>query len=101
MPQRRLSLNRREPTFHLAEGRTFAPRRNFAFAEILGTVVALTHGFDIRAEDGRLMRVPEMQRARLVEAVDRPSKKGVLISARITRRKGWENVRWKFVTGKE
>jgi hypothetical protein len=42
-----------------------------------------------------------MQRARLVEAVDRPSKKGMLISARITRREGWENVRWKFVTGKE
>jgi hypothetical protein len=45
--------------------------------------------------------MPEIQRTRLVEAVARTSKKGMLISARITRRAGWENVRWTFVTGEE
>ena len=78
-------------------GKHLCPGRNFAFAEILGTVAVLLLGFDIKNIDGGLIVVPKMTTAILGEGVCKPTGCDLEMGARITRRKGWEDVEWKFV----
>ncbi|KAH7383684.1 cytochrome P450 [Cadophora sp. MPI-SDFR-AT-0126] len=79
-------------------GKHLCPGRNFAFAEILGFAAALVMGFDVKKDDGGLIEVPEIRRAKLGEAVSKPFGNGLTMGARITRREGWEDVSWNFTT---
>jgi len=82
-------------------GKHLCPGRNFAFAENLGTIAILVLGFDILGSDGGLLKVPKIGRANLAEAVVKPDADGSKIGAKFTRRKGWEEVVWKFHTDHE
>jgi cytochrome P450 len=88
---------RRRAYFPFGGGKHLCPGRNFASAEILGTITALLLGFDIKSAEGGLIQVPELRRARIGEAVGKPQLKGQHIGARLERRAGWEDVVWKFV----
>jgi cytochrome P450 len=77
-------------------GKHLCPGRNFAFAEILGSVAVLVMGFDIKGNDGGLIKVPALGRARLGDSVAKPRGKGLFMGAKFTRREGWEDVIWKF-----
>jgi cytochrome P450 len=87
--------------FPFGGGKFLCPGRNFAFAEILGTVAVLLLGFEVQTEDGGLIQRHAIGRARLAEAIAKPTGKALSMGARITRRKGWEDAVWKFVTDKE
>ncbi len=80
-------------------GKHLCPGRNLAQAEILGLVVALALAFEMEKATslGGPIRVPEIRAARLGQGVGKPVglKKGLAV--RFRTRKGWENVRWKFV----
>lgn len=77
-------------------GKHLCPGRNFAFAEILGGVASLLMGFDVKGSDGSLIKVPVLSRAKLSEAVAKPTGEGLLMGAMLTRRHGWEDTIWKF-----
>lgn len=77
-------------------GKHLCPGRNFAFAEIIGAVAVLVMGFDVKNSDGGLLEVPALGRPKLGEGVAKPTGKGLLMGARITRREAWEDVVWKF-----
>jgi hypothetical protein len=78
-------------------GKHLCPGRNFAFAEVLGTVAVLVQGWDILGVDGGLVNVPVVRRARLGEGVVKPRGKEAEMGARVVRRVGWEDVIWSFV----
>ncbi|KAE8450494.1 hypothetical protein EG329_006224 [Mollisiaceae sp. DMI_Dod_QoI] len=82
--------------FPFGGGKHLCPGRNFAFAEILGTLAVLITGFDVKGSDGGLIGVPILGRARLGEGVAKPTGKGLMLGTKITRREGWEDVVWKF-----
>lgn len=77
-------------------GKHLCPGRNFASAEILGVALAMALGFEITDPQGDRMRFPDLMATQLTHIFGRP-KKGEDLRARITRRQGWENLRWKFV----
>lgn len=87
--------------FPFGGGKHLCPGRNFAFAEILGTIAILVLGFDVSGSDGELLKVPKMGRASLTEAVTKPDADGLKTGAKLTRRKGWEEVVWKFHADQE
>ncbi|KAF5878963.1 putative cytochrome p450 protein [Botrytis fragariae] len=74
--------------FPFGGGKHLCPGRHFATTEILSLVAAIVMGFDI---DGS--SVPDRAFQKLGTAVRKP-KNDVEVS--IKRRKGWENVKWKF-----
>ena len=77
-----------------------SPGRNLAKAEILGLVVALTLAFEVEdAATGRPIKVPELRPARLGQGVGKPADlgKGKGLAVKFRTRKGWENIRWRFV----
>ncbi|KAF4952726.1 hypothetical protein FSARC_12576 [Fusarium sarcochroum] len=76
-------------------GRHLCPGRNFAFAEIIGFASALLLGFDIEPI-GKGFGDIKMLGATLASGTVRPEKYGAGLGGRISRRKGWENVEWKF-----
>jgi len=78
-------------------GKHLCPGRNFAFAEILGTVSVLVLGFEVRDQEGGVFEVPDVPRTRLGEGVGKPSEGQLGMGARIRRREGWEDVSWRFV----
>ncbi|CZR62543.1 related to cytochrome P450 7B1 [Phialocephala subalpina] len=82
--------------FPFGGGKHLCPGRNFAFAEILGTIAVLVTGFDVNNRDGGMIEIPKLGRARLGEGVAKPTGKGLTMGARIERRTGWEDVVWKF-----
>ncbi|TVY81776.1 25-hydroxycholesterol 7-alpha-hydroxylase [Lachnellula suecica] len=82
-------------------GKHLCPGRNFAFAEILGTVAALVLGFDVLGTDGKVLMVPKIGRANMAEAVVKPTGEGAEMGAVFTKRKGWEDVTWDFKSGQE
>jgi hypothetical protein len=87
--------------FPFGGGKHLCPGRNFAFAEILGTIAMLLLGFELRTKDGGSIQRQPTPRARLGTAIPLPSAQTVAMGARLTRRKGWEDAVFKFVTGKE
>ena len=82
--------------FPFGGGKHLCPGRNFAFSEILGAVAVLVAGFEITDNEGKMIRLPEMGRGRLGDAVVKPMGEGLQMGARIRRRKGWEDVVWRF-----
>lgn len=78
-------------------GKHLCPGRDFAKAEILGTVSSLLVGWDVQSADGGMIAVPELQRPRMGEGVAKPAGKGLKMGARFVRRQEWEDVKWEFV----
>ena len=82
-------------------GKHLCPGRNLAKAEILGLAVALTLAFEMEdaASPGRPIRVPEIRAARMGQGVGKPVDLGTgkKLAVRFRTRKGWENIKWKFV----
>ena len=77
-------------------GRHLCPGRNFARAEILGMVGALALGFEVEGA-----RVPAAADPYLGTAMQRPEWEGQNPGLRVTRRIGWEDVRWSFLCGEK
>ncbi len=78
------------------------PGRHFAFSEILGSVALLTMGFEITTEQGATISPPapgEWKTVKFGEAVGKPVGRLANFGARIRRRKGLEDVIWRFETG--
>ncbi|KAG9230466.1 cytochrome P450 [Amylocarpus encephaloides] len=82
--------------FPFGGGKHLCPGRNFAFAEILGTVAIMVLGFEVRGVDGEVLKVPVMGRSGVGEGIAKPGEDGVKMSAVLKRRKGWEGVTWGF-----
>jgi len=91
----------RRAYFPFGGGRHLCPGRNFAFAEILGTIAVLLLGFELRTKDGGSIQRQPFGRPRLGTAITQPSAQTISMGGRLTRRKGWEDAVFKFVTGKE
>jgi len=76
-------------------GRHLCPGRNFAFAEILALTCALVLGFDLTSngmEFDQMMPRPAV----LANAIVKPLNNGEGLGLKLRRRKGWENVKWRF-----
>ena len=82
--------------FPFSGGKHLCPGMHFAFTEILGTISPLVLGFDIVGTDGELLKVPKIARSTMAEAVTKPEGKGLELGAKFTKRKGWEDVVWRF-----
>lgn len=82
-------------------GKHLCPGRNLAKAEILGMTVALALAFEMEdaARPGRPIGVPEIRAARMGQGVGKPVdlETGKKLAVRFRTRKGWENIKWKFV----
>jgi cytochrome P450 len=83
--------------FPFGGGKHLCPGRNFAFAEILGTVAVLVLGFEVEKVGGGAIVMPAMGRTQFGEAVAKPRGESAKMNAKISKRKGWEDVVWKFV----
>jgi cytochrome P450 len=82
-------------------GKHLCPGRHFAYAEILGAVAALVLGFEIKTPEGGNVSVPPITNS-MVEAVCKPLPEvQQSLFAKIRRRPGWEDVKWRFVAGNE
>ncbi|KAJ4128057.1 hypothetical protein NW768_008341 [Fusarium equiseti] len=77
-------------------GRHLCPGRNFAFAEIIGFASSMLLGFDIEAM-GMGFGDMKMLGPQLAGGTVRPEKYGAGLGAKIKRRQGWEDVKWRFV----
>ncbi|KAK0610847.1 cytochrome P450 [Immersiella caudata] len=75
-------------------GKHLCPGRNFAFAENLGLMVALVLGFKIQGLDPKDFKLGE---AKFGEAVAKPPADAQGDEVVVERKKGWEDVEWKFV----
>jgi cytochrome P450 len=75
-------------------GKHICPGRFFASGEILGFMVPLILGFDIVDLHGRSIRVPDAATPWITTPLAKPVA-GADLSARLSRRVGWENVVWK------
>ncbi|KAL0765536.1 hypothetical protein CaCOL14_011760 [Colletotrichum acutatum] len=73
-------------------GRYLCPGRHFAQTETLGFVSALALGFDV---DG--VKVPAAEAPPLGGATRRPAGDRAAENIKVSRRKGWEDVTWRFV----
>ncbi|TGO07540.1 hypothetical protein BTUL_0267g00080 [Botrytis tulipae] len=74
--------------FPFGGGKHLCPGRHFATTEIISLVAAIIMGFDM---DGS--SVPDRAFQKLGTAVRKPKND---VEVNIKRRKGWENVKWKF-----
>ncbi|TGO74521.1 hypothetical protein BELL_0275g00060 [Botrytis elliptica] len=74
--------------FPFGGGKHLCPGRHFATTEILSLVAAIIMGFDIYGSS-----VPDRAFQKLGTAVRKPKND---VEVNIKRRKGWENVKWRF-----
>ncbi|KAH6876823.1 cytochrome P450 [Thelonectria olida] len=90
-----IDRRRRATYIPFGGGRHLCPGRNFAIAEILGFTSVLLLGFEIEPVG---MRFDDMKMLppTLATGAVRPEKYGKGLGGRMVRRKGWENVEWKF-----
>jgi len=79
-------------------GKHLCPGRNIAFAPSVGIVAVLLLAFDVRGTSNELLKVPEIRSVKFGEAVAKPSGDGLKMGAVLSRRGGWEDVVWKFVS---
>ncbi|KAK0705324.1 cytochrome P450 [Lasiosphaeris hirsuta] len=78
-------------------GKHLCPGRNFAFAEIVGLMVALVVGYDITDGDGAVPALPRAAKVELAHGIRVPEREGAGTRVEIGRRAGWEDVEWVFV----
>lgn len=97
MPAKEADANdrrRRQSYVPFGGGKHLCPGRNFAFAENLAFMSAFVLGFDVTGlKDDNV----KMDAAALGEAVVKPAADGEGGSVTFRRRKGWEDVQWRFV----
>lgn len=79
-------------------GKNLCPGRHFAYAEILGMVAVMVVGCETEG-----LRVPgaKEKRVKFADGAYRPIGAALTMGAKISRRAGWEDVSWSFVTGLE
>lgn len=77
-------------------GSSLCPGRNFVTMEILGVVATFIVGYDITAEDGALLQVPDHKEIAFGAQIRQVSKDP---KVRITRRKGWAGKKWLYDVG--
>jgi cytochrome P450 len=77
--------------FPFGGGRHLCPGRHFATTEILAFVGAMVIGYVVEGA-----KVPEMKFQKLGTAVRKPAAE---VQVNISKREGWEDVRWRFDTG--
>lgn len=75
-------------------GKHLCPGRNFASAENLGLMAALVVGFELEGLHGANVR---LGRTKMGEAIAKPPMDAEGGEVVIKRRRGWEDVEWKFV----
>jgi cytochrome P450 len=74
-------------------GKHMCPGRHFAFAEILGLTTALVLGYEIVGLKDENVR---MANAKVGEAIAKPAADGQGGRVVLRRRKGWEEVEWRY-----
>jgi cytochrome P450 len=87
-----LSKSQRQNFLPFGGGKHLCPGRHFAAVETQGLAIVLALGFEIEglSKDDTIMGTPPMS-----SAVPNPTKSQGR-DVHISRRKGWENVRWRF-----
>ncbi|KUJ10783.1 cytochrome P450 [Mollisia scopiformis] len=75
-------------------GKHLCPGRDFAFAEIVGTMAVMLLGFDVVGMDGEAIKLPEGNEMKF--GVAGPDEEGKTMKVKIRRRVGWEDVIWEF-----
>lgn len=76
-------------------GRHLCPGRYFAYVELIAMISAFLVSLEI-APIGKEFNEIKPQNATFSSAVVKPAGNGDGLGAKITRRKGWENVKWAF-----
>ena len=76
-------------------GSLMCPGRHFAFTEVSAFVATLVMAFDIVLIDGKTLQVPSLNTFSPSLGVLKPQASQ---EVRISRRKGWEEVRWTYET---
>ncbi|KAK6222082.1 hypothetical protein QIS74_04337 [Colletotrichum tabaci] len=82
-------------------GKHLCPGRNFAFAENLGLVASLLAGFEVSPLDQNMKEtegIPDSAGCPMTGAVVKPVNNGEGYGIRIRRRKGWESVKWRYIS---
>lgn len=87
-----IERKRRQAYIPFGGGTHLCPGRNFALAEILGFMCVLILGFDVKFTNAVTVKISAPNFA---EAVPKPDKTKSL-PLTISKRKGWENVKWRF-----
>ena len=95
--EKQIEKERRKAYHPFGGGRHLCPGRNFAFAEILGTLSILLLGFEVKNNEGGPLKIPAFRTSVIGEAVKKPKENDPNLRVRIERRAGWEDVVWKFV----
>lgn len=78
------------------------PGRKFAAAEILRFIASLLVGYHVAPINGNWDKFyqPAMAPCPLATSVCKPENEANMFGTRVSRRKGWESVNWKFTSGK-
>ncbi|KPM39720.1 hypothetical protein AK830_g6825 [Neonectria ditissima] len=87
--------NRKAAYFPFGGGRHLCPGRNMAYAEILGFMSVLLLGYEIEPV-GMGFGDVEMDIPALATGTVKPKNRGVGLGAKVLRRRGWEDVQWRF-----
>jgi cytochrome P450 len=89
--------------FPFSNGVHKCPGKHFATVEHLGMVAMLVLGFEITTLDGKAITIPlnpEAQRS-VSAGAGKPSNEFAKLKVKVERRKGWEDVVWKFKVAEE
>lgn len=83
-------------------GAHMCPGRNFATAEIYGFMTALLLGYNVEPVDGNwdMYTPPPMASCPQATSVCKPVDEASVCGTRLTRRSGWEEAQWRFISGK-
>lgn len=87
-----IEKKRRQAYIPFGGGTHLCPGRNFALAEILGFMCILVLGFDVELSSAATVKISA---PKFGEAVPKPDK-NKLVPLTISKREGWENVKWRF-----
>ncbi|KAK1833408.1 cytochrome P450 [Podospora conica] len=92
--QDKFDRNKKHSYIPFGGGKHLCPGRNFAFAENLGFMAALVVGFEVLGlKEGNV----KLGTANVGEAVAKPPAGAEGGEVSIKRKKGWEDVEWRFV----